>query len=622
MEIIKDYNELLNVKKEYSKIFEDRNNKENIKKEILICGGTGCISSKSFKILDEFEKLIKEYKIEDKCSVHITGCFGLCGKGPIIKIYPEDTFYIQVQPEDAREIIEKDILKNELVERLLYKISEEEKGISKQEEIPFYKKQCKIALRNCGIINPEIIGEYIGRGGYEALAECLYNLKPADVTDIIKESGLRGRGGGGFPTGVKWELTSKSKADKKYVICNADEGDPGAFMDGYLLEGDPHSVIEAMTIAGYVIGSDQGYVYIRAEYPLAIKRLGKAIQQAREVGLLGENILGTGFSFDIEMKFGAGAFVCGEETALINSVEGKRGEPSPKPPYPAVSGLYGKPTLINNVETYANIPVIITKGAKWFNSIGTEKSKGTKVFALAGKVNNIGLVEVPMGTTLREIIYDISGGILNDRKFKAIQTGGPSGGCITEEDIDTPIDYDSLREKGSMMGSGGMIVMDEDNCMVDIAKFYLEFTLDESCGKCTPCRIGNKRLYEILDKISEGRGEVSDLYDLENLSTIIKDTSLCGLGQSAPNPVLSTITRFKEEYEEHIINHKCPAKVCSNLLEYKILDDCIGCTKCAKVCPEECISGVVRETHVIDNSKCIKCGACYNSCPVHAIIKE
>ena len=623
MGIIKNYNELLKIKDEHKELLNNRINKgDNLKKEILICGGTGCTSSKSLVLLEELKKLIKEYEIEDRCSVHITGCLGFCEKGPIVKIFPKDTFYTKVQPEDAREIIETDILKDEFVERLLYKLPNTEEKISIQDDIPFYKKQLRIALRNCGIINPEVIEEYIGYGGYLALGECLENLSPTDVVNIIKESGLRGRGGGGFPTGLKWEFAQKSISDKKYVICNADEGDPGAFMDRSILEGDPHSIIEAMAIAGYIIGADQGYVYIRAEYPLAIERLGKAIKQARELGLLGNNILGTNFSFNIEMKFGAGAFVCGEETALINSIEGKRGEPTSKPPYPSTSGLYGKPTLINNVETYANIPVIITKGSKWFSSIGTEKSKGTKVFALAGKVNNIGLVEVPMGTTLREILYDIGGGIQKGKEFKAVQTGGPSGGCITAKDLDTPIDYDSLIEKGSMMGSGGMIVMDEDNCMVDIAKFYLEFTLEESCGKCTPCRIGNKRLYEILTKISDGKGEESDLFDLEHLSNTIKETSLCALGQSAPNPVLSTITRFKDEFEEHILNKKCPAKVCSNLLEYIITDKCIGCTKCARVCPAECISGEVRELHKIDNSKCIKCGACFNSCPVHAIVKE
>ncbi|WP_243662125.1 NADH-quinone oxidoreductase subunit NuoF [Miniphocaeibacter halophilus] len=593
-----------------------------MKKEILICGGTGCTSSKSLELLDEMKKLIVEYGLEEKCSAHITGCLGFCEKGPIVKIFPKDTFYTKVQPEDAREIIETDIIKDELVNRLLYKLPGTEEEIPSQDDIPFYKKQLRIALRNCGIINPEVIEEYIGYGGYLALGKCLEEYSREEVIDIIKDSGLRGRGGGGFPTGLKWEFTKNSESDEKYVICNADEGDPGAFMDRSILEGDPHSVIEAMAIAAYVIGAKQGYVYIRAEYPLAIERLGKAIEQAREIGILGDNILGTDFSFNLGMKFGAGAFVCGEETALINSVEGQRGEPNPKPPFPSTSGLYGKPTLINNVETYANIPVIISKGAEWFNSVGTEKSKGTKVFALAGKVNNIGLVEVPMGTTLREILYDIGGGIQKGREFKAVQTGGPSGGCITAEDLDTPIDYDSLVAKGSMMGSGGMIVMDEDNCMVDIAKFYLEFTLDESCGKCTPCRIGNKRLYEILCKISDGKATEEDLDNLEDLSNIIKDTSLCALGQSAPNPVLSTIKSFRKEYEEHVLNHKCPAKICTSLLEYKITDDCIGCTKCAKICPAKCITGAVREVHVIDNTKCIKCGACFNGCPVHAIVKE
>lgn len=592
------------------------------KKEILVCGGTGCISSKSLLLVETLNQWIEKHGLSDRVSAHITGCFGFCEKGPIIKVFPDDIFYVKVKPEDAQEIVERHMIKGEIVERLLYKLPDTDISIQLQEEIPFYKKQMRIALRNCGMMNPEIIEEYIVNGGYRSLAKCLLELSRDEVIEIIKDSGLRGRGGGGFSTGMKWMFTKKSESDKKYVICNADEGDPGAFMDRSILEGDPHSVIEGMAICAYAVGSDQGYVYERAEYPLAIKRLSIAVQQAREEGLLGKNILGSDFSFDIELVFGAGAFVCGEETALIASIEGKRGEPVPKPPFPAESGLYGKPTVINNVETLANIPYIIEKGAEWFSQIGTEKSKGTKVFALAGKVNNIGLVEVPMGITLREILYEIGGGIFNHRKFKAVQTGGPSGGLITEKDLDTEIDYDSLMARGSMMGSGGMIVMDEDNCMVDIAKFYLEFTLEESCGKCTPCRIGNKRLYEILCKIADGKGETQDLHTLEQLALTIQATSLCALGQTAPNPVLSTLKNFREEYEAHIYEKRCPAGVCSGLLQYDILDNCIGCTKCARICPVHCISGKVREKHEIDHEKCIKCGTCLNGCPVDAIIKH
>lgn len=537
----------------------------NIRMHLLVCGGTGCTSSNSLKLVDNLNESIEKHGLSDEVEVVVTGCFGFCEKGPIIKVYPDDVFYVSVNPEDAEDIVTEHIIKGRQVDRLLFADPHGKGKLEGQKDLPFYKKQIRIALRNCGFIDPENIHESLAADGYQALAKCLTELTPDEVIDTVVQSGLRGRGGGGFPTGVKWKYTRKNQSDEKYIICNADEGDPGAFMDRSILEGDPHSVLEAMAIAGYAIGAEHGYIYIRAEYPLAIHRLVVAIDQARELGLLGEDILGTGFNFDIELRYGAGAFVCGEETALIHSIEGDRGEPFTKPPFPAESGVWNKPTCVNNVETLANIPPIFLKGADWFRSIGTEKSPGTKVFALAGKVNNVGLVEVPMGITLREVIYNIGGGIKNNKKFKAVQTGGPSGGCITEENLDIPIDYESLNSIGSMMGSGGMIVMDEDNCMVDIAKFYLEFTVDESCGKCTPCRIGNKRMFEIMINITKGKGTEQDLSDLQELGEIIKDTSLCGLGQTAPNPVLSTMKYFYDEYKAHVIDKRCPAGVCQEL---------------------------------------------------------
>ena len=589
---------------------------------ISICGGTGCKSSDSYKILENLKEGIKKAGLENEVQVSITGCFGFCEQGPIVHITPDNTFYVSVKPEDADEIIEKHLLKGEMIERLLYIEPTLQKKVKRQDEMSFYKKQYRIALRNCGVVNPEDIREAIAQDSYMALGKALTEMCPKDVIKTITDSRLRGRGGGGFPTGVKWGFAKKYDSPKKYIICNADEGDPGAFMDRSILEGDPHSVLSAMAIAGYAIGADEGNIYIRAEYPLAVQRLYKAIDEAHEYGLLGDNILGTNFSFKINIKYGAGAFVCGEETALIHSIEGERGEPTNKPPFPAESGLWGKPTCVNNVETLAIVPAILTKGIDWFKSIGTQTSSGTKVFALAGKVNNVGLVEVPMGTTLREIIYEIGGGIKNGRKFKAVQTGGPSGGCIPASHLDTEIDYESLTAIGSMMGSGGMIVMDEDNCMVDIAKFYLEFTVDESCGKCTPCRIGNKRLLEILTKITEGKGTEEDLIKLKELSHTIKDTSLCGLGQTAPNPILSTMKYFWDEYETHVKEKRCPAGVCKNLLSYEITDSCIGCTKCARICPASCIDGKVKEKHTIIQDQCIKCGSCYSSCPVGAIIRK
>lgn len=595
----------------------------NYRMHLLVCGGTGCTSSDSLVLVDKLNESIEKHGLSNEVEVVVTGCFGFCEKGPIIKVYPDDVFYVSVKPEDADEIVAEHVVKGRQVDRLLYVEPNLKVKLEGQKDLPFYKKQIRIALRNCGFINPEDINECLAADGYQALAKCLTEMTPDDVITIIEKSGLRGRGGGGFPTGLKWKFTRKSKADEKYIICNADEGDPGAFMDRSILEGDPHSVLEAMAIAGFAIGAEHGYIYIRAEYPLAISRLEIAISQARELGLLGDDILGTGFNFDIELRYGAGAFVCGEETALIHSIEGDRGEPFTKPPFPAESGVWNLPTSVNNVETFSNVPPIILKGAEWFRSIGTEKSPGTKVFALAGKVNNVGLVEVPMGITLREVIFDIGGGIKDGKKFKAVQTGGPSGGCITEENLDIPIDYESLNQIGSMMGSGGMIVMDEDNCMVDIAKFYLEFTVDESCGKCTPCRIGNKRLFEILTNITKGKGTEEDLVNLQELGEIIKDTSLCGLGQTAPNPILSTIKYFYDEYYAHVVEKRCPAGVCQDLLTYYILPDkCVGCTACARVCPVPCISGEVKKLHVIDQELCIKCGACYNKCKFNAIEKR
>lgn len=605
-----------------------------IRSQVLICGGTGCTSSGSATLIEEFENRIEENGLTDEVKIVRTGCFGLCALGPVVIVYPDGTFYSRVQKEDVAEIVSEHLLKGRIVERLVYSdvdeaVKEEAAHVSLS-DTTFYKSQKRVALRNCGVINPESIEEYIAMDGYAALGKALTEMTPEEVIKCVTDSGLRGRGGGGFPTGKKWSFTAANKADQKYVVCNADEGDPGAFMDRSVLEGDPHCIVEAMAICGYATGATEGYIYVRAEYPIAVARLKIAIEQAREYGLLGKNIFDSGFDFDLHVRLGAGAFVCGEETALMTSIEGNRGEPRPRPPYPAVKGLFGKPTTENNVETFANIPQIILKGADWFASMGTEKSKGTKVFALGGKINNTGLVEVPMGTTLREVIEKIGGGIPHGKKFKAAQTGGPSGGCIPASLMDTPIDYDNLTAIGCMMGSGGLIVMDEDNCMVDIAKFFLNFTVDESCGKCTPCRVGTKRLLEILDKITSGKGTLEDIDKLEDLCYYIKNNSLCGLGQTAPNPVLATLKFFREEYIAHVVDKKCPAGVCKDLLTYKIVkDSCFGCGMCAKQCPADAIKvtdyvapGKKKPAYEIDPDKCIKCGACMSTCKFKAIVKE
>ena len=592
------------------------------KRSIVICGGTGCLSSDAQAILEKFQELIPAKGIDAKVSVNQVGCFGFCSQGPFVKIFPEDTLYRGVQVADVEEIIEKDLLNGEIVERLLYVDPVTKEKIQKQDEITFYKKQVRVALHGCGVINPENIEEALGYGAYKGLLRAL-SMTQQEVIDEVLAAGLRGRGGGGFPTGRKWQFALNQNSAEKYVVCNGDEGDPGAFMDRSILEGNPLAVIEGMAIAGYAIGAQNGYFYVRAEYPTAVARLRKAIEEAKRIGLLGENILGTGFSFDVHIRLGAGAFVCGEETALLNSIEGKRGMPRPRPPFPAVKGLWQKPSIINNVETLACVPYILREGAEKFASMGTERSKGTKVFALGGKVNNVGLVEIPMGTTVRDLIYEIGGGIPNGKQFKAIQTGGPSGGCLTAKDLDTPIDFDNLVALGSMMGSGGAIVMDEDNCMVDVAKFYMEFICDESCGKCSPCRIGTKRILEILEKITKGQGTLQDLADLEDLSEAVKANSLCGLGQTAANPVLSTMRQFKDEYIAHVVDKQCPAHICKDLMQYYIVpEQCKGCSKCSRVCPVGAISGVIKQPFVIDQDKCIKCGMCISSCPFHAIIKK
>lgn len=620
MEKIKSLTELEALKPVFAQKYHVEHNESSPVESILVCGGTGCKASSSDKIFDNLQSELSQLDMAEAVRVVRVGCFGFCEKGPIVKMLPDNTFYVQVKPEDTRELIREHVVGGRKVDRLLYCDPTSGQHISDSNHMNFYRKQVRVALKNCGVIDPENIEEYIAADGYKALAESLLKRSPADVVDEIKRSGLRGRGGGGFPTGLKWEIAMKVAGDEKYVVCNADEGDPGAFMDRSIMEGDPHSVIEAMAICGYVIGAENGLVYIRAEYPLAVHRLKVAIAAARECGLLGHNILGSGFSFDINIRYGAGAFVCGEETALIHSMEGERGEPTVKPPFPAESGYMGKPTNVNNVETLANVPKILLDRAEKFASIGTEKSKGTKVFALAGKINNVGLIEVPMGTTLREVIFEIGGGIRGGKRFKAVQTGGPSGGCLTEKHLDLPIDFDNLLSAGSMMGSGGMIVLDEDDCMVAVAKFYLEFTVDESCGKCAPCRIGNKRLYEMLDRITKGKADIDELDELRNLGGVIKDTALCGLGQTSPNPVLSTLEHFREEYLEHVRDKHCRAGRCKALTRYNIDPKiCVGCTVCARNCPVGAIAGDRKQTHSIDQERCIRCGACLDKCKFKAV---
>lgn len=622
---MKDWNELKELRDTYRqtitmRLDDEEHEKHPYEKEILVCAGTGCISSKSGEFVEALKVELAKNELTDKVNIVKTGCFGLCAQGPIVIIYPEAVFYHQVQAKHAKKIVSDHLVNGKLVEKLLYHDNESKEIINKLMDTPFYHKQKRVALRNCGRINPEQIGEYIAFDGYQALAKVVNEYSRDDVLSTLETSGLRGRGGAGFPTFMKWSFAKASQSDQKYVICNADEGDPGAFMDRSVLEGDPHAVIEAMAIAGYTIGANQGYIYVRAEYPIAVNRLRIAIKQAREEGMLGKHILDSDFSFDLDLRLGAGAFVCGEETALLESIEGHRGEPRPRPPFPAVKGLFGKPTIVNNVETLANIPQIILKGPEWFASFGSEKSKGTKVFALGGKIQNTGLVEIPMGTTLREIVEDIGGGIPNGKKFKAAQTGGPSGGCIPQEHYDVPIDYENLKKIGSMMGSGGLIVMDEDNCMVDIAKFFLEFTVEESCGKCVPCRVGTKRLLELLDKITMGNGTLDDLDKMEELCHHIQENSLCGLGQTAPNPVLSTLRYFRDEYVAHVEERRCPSGVCKNLIQYRILPDkCTGCRACAKGCPVSAISGEVKQPHEIDQSICTKCGLCIDTCRYDAI---
>ena len=624
MSTIKSFDELKKLVSELKPNLSIRDNvaQESNKIELLVCGDTGCRAANSMPIIDSLNEEINKAGLQDKVSVSLTGCFGFCAQGPIVKVHPDNVFYVKVSAEDAKEIVQEHLVNGNLVERLLFLEASEDKRVSKSEDMSFYKQQMRIALHNCGYINPEKLEDYIANDGYVTLGKCITELTPDEVIEEVKISGLRGRGGAGFPTGVKWEATRKSQSDQKYVVCNADEGDPGAFMDRSILEGDPHKVLEAMAICGYAVGANTGYIYIRAEYPLAIERLQAAIKQAESIGVLGENILGTDFSFNIELKYGAGAFVCGEGTALMRSIEGNRGEPSMKTYSSTRKGLWGVPTCLNNVETFANIIPILKNGGQWYKNIGTEDSSGTKVFALGGKINNVGLVEVPMGITLRDIVYNIGGGVPNNKEFKAVLTGGPSGGCISAEYLDTPIDFKNLSKLGSMMGSGGMLILDENDCMVDIAKFFLEFTVEESCGKCTPCRIGNKRLLEILTKITDGNGTEQDLIDLKDLSNTIKNASLCGLGKSAPNPVLSTLDYFYDEYKAHVVDKKCPSGKCQALLNYHITDACIGCTKCSRVCPANCISGKVKEKHEIDTSKCLKCGACMDNCKFNAIIKK